>query len=240
MGRQVGYKVLPSTKKKISKKLMGHSLSLSTRRKISQTLTGRVGANKGINFSAHHCEKLSKALTGRKLSKSHRLNVIAATKERWQDSEYKKSLAKKISISQKGKIFTEVHKLHIKQNTPRGSNHLWWKGGITPLRKAIRALYEQHLWIHAVKKRDGYRCTECFKESNLHVHHKIEMNKLFAQFLNEYDQFSPLEDRETLLRLAIKYKPFWDIDNGITLCIPCHKKVHLGVYNVVDTSKEYA
>jgi len=50
--------------------------------------------------------------------------------------------------------------------------------------------------------------------------------------LKEYNQFSPIEDRETLIRLAITYKPFWDIDNGLTLCAKCHKIVEGELKNV--------
>jgi len=34
-------------------------------------------------------------------------------------------------------------------------------------------------------------------------------------------------DKETLVRLAITYEPFWDIDNGETLCIDCHNKTKI-------------
>lgn len=44
------------------------------------------------------------------------------------------------------------------------------------------------------------------------------MNK----FLQEYNQFSPMEDIETLARLATNYKSFWEINNGKTLCKDCH------------------
>jgi len=43
---------------------------------------------------------------------------------------------------------------------------------------------------------------------------------------------SLIEDRETLFRLAEKYEPFSDINNGKTLCKECHlgNKAH-GKFN---------
>ncbi len=50
--------------------------------------------------------------------------------------------------------------------------------------------------------------------------------KILEEFLREYSRFSPIEDKETLVRLAVTYKPFWDLNNGITLCKNCHKSIH--------------
>jgi len=41
---------------------------------------------------------------------------------------------------------------------------------------------------------------------------------------------NPIEDKETLVRLAISYEPFWNIDNGKTLCKICHNKTKLGKF----------
>ena len=49
---------------------------------------------------------------------------------------------------------------------------------------------------------------------------------MFQNFLKTYSQFSPIEDKETLTRLAIGYIEFWDINNGITLCSNCHMEKH--------------
>ena len=41
-----------------------------------------------------------------------------------------------------------------------------------------------------------------------------------------YSQFSPIEDKEKLVELAVSYQPFWDIANGKTLCYDCHDLIH--------------
>lgn len=52
---------------------------------------------------------------------------------------------------------------------------------------------------------------------------------IFQEFLKKYNQFSPIEDKKTLIRLAITYKPFWDINNGRVLCRDCHKETYSNV-----------
>lgn len=107
-----------------------------------------------------------------------------------------------------------------------GSKSIFWKGGITPLRYAIRGLLECKRWRIAVFERDSYTCQECFtRGGKLHAHHKKEFSLILQEFLKTYSQFSPIEDKETLVRLAMTYAPFWDVDNGVTLCKTCHDKI---------------
>jgi len=106
-----------------------------------------------------------------------------------------------------------------------GRNSLFWKGGVTPLASLIRKLPEYKQWHRKVFERDDYICQDCGKRGGkLEAHHKKTFYKIFTEFLKEYDQFSPIEDKETLSRLAIKYKSFWDVSNGLTLCRKCHNK----------------
>lgn len=101
-----------------------------------------------------------------------------------------------------------------------------WCGGITPLHNSIRNLDEYKIWRTQVFKRDNYICQECFQVGGkLESHHIKKFSLIFQEFLKQYSQFSPLEDQETLLRLAITYEPFWDVSNGQTLCEECHKLI---------------
>lgn len=82
-----------------------------------------------------------------------------------------------------------------------GSKCHWWKGGISPENERVRKTMEYKHWRDDVFKRDNWTCQKCFTKGGiLHPHHI----KGFADYKE--------------LRFLI--------DNGITLCISCHKKVH--------------
>lgn len=111
----------------------------------------------------------------------------------------------------------------------KGKNNSCWKGGITDLRTIIRGLDEYEQWRTKIFQRDNYICKTCNKtKCYLEAHHKKEFAIIFNEFLHQYSQFSPIEDKETLTRLAMTYAPFWDVSNGITLCRKCHDKTKKG------------
>lgn len=81
----------------------------------------------------------------------------------------------------------------------KGSAHWNWKGGITPLNKAIRESFEYKLWREAVYARDNWTCQICsVRGGNV-----------------EADHIKPFSTHPEL-RFAI--------DNGRTLCSICHRK----------------
>ena len=109
----------------------------------------------------------------------------------------------------------------------RGKNNPNYKDGRKSLYDSIRSLIEYFEWRNKVYKRDKYTCQECYKrDGHIHAHHKKSFAELLQEFLKYYDQFSPMEDKETLVRLAMKWQPFWDIDNGKTICYDCHNIKH--------------
>ena len=99
-----------------------------------------------------------------------------------------------------------------------------WKG-TQPLTRLLRNCVEYISWRTECFKRDNYTCQECnVRGGEIEVHHKKSFSVILGEFLQLYNQFSPIEDKETLLRLALSYLPFWEINNGQTLCVKCHKK----------------
>lgn len=88
----------------------------------------------------------------------------------------------------------------VKRLEISGSKHWNWKGGITCETKKLRRSLEYRLWRKAVYERDGYKCVWCGS------------NK--SGTLNA-DHIKPWADYPNLR---------FDINNGRTLCIKCHKK----------------
>lgn len=93
---------------------------------------------------------------------------------------------------------SDEHRANIKAGVKRGENHHNWKGGITPVNRAIRNSPEYKLWRKAVLERDNHTCIWCFRDDLPVQADHIKPFSLFPE-----------------LRFAI--------DNGRTLCVPCHE-----------------
>lgn len=83
-----------------------------------------------------------------------------------------------------------------------GINNHNWKGGLSRERDIIKSKQEYKDWRKEVFRRDGYTCVRCLERGgDLNAHHILS----FTGFSKE------------------RFK----VDNGATLCVPCHKWVHL-------------
>jgi hypothetical protein len=103
---------------------------------------------------------------------------------------------KRISLAKKGKP--------IYKN--RGAKCHLWKGGKTKESIRVRMSLEYKNWREAVFSRDNWTCQECGCRSKRGVGKAIVLN---AHHINSFAEHRELR---------------FDINNGITLCVECHKK----------------
>lgn len=83
-----------------------------------------------------------------------------------------------------------------------GENAKNWQGGITPENHSERYSDKSKNWRISVFERDNYTCQMCKQVGyKLNAHHIIPFSK------------------DKSLR--------FELSNGITLCVKCHKKIHL-------------
>ncbi len=130
-----------------------------------------------------------------KLSDEHKSKISVAHKGKSPWNKGKKGF--KVSKETKEKISNSMKGRIPANHFPKGDKHPNWKGGVTPLNKLIRSSVEYKLWRVAVFERDNYTCIWCGSKGYIEADHI----KPFAYYPE--------------LRFAI--------DNGRTLCLPCHE-----------------
>lgn len=172
------------------------------------------------NTGRTHLKKGHKMGLGKKLSKEHRkkLSIAHMGQKPWNTGKYvrlsEKSEFKKgftpWNKDTRGKGIMKANSASFKKGcipwfkgkhivSIQGEKHWNWQGGKTKINGAIRMTLEYKEWRRSVFKRDSHTCQICFKRGgDLHADHI----KPFAYFPE--------------LR--------FDINNGRTLCPPCHRK----------------
>ncbi len=164
-----------------------------------------IGNHKGQKRSPESVKKGSE-----KLRKGAFFNCLTCGEQFWRaPSAIKKGQNKYCSRNcyfksdknkQKKPYISEIRKNNTGEKSPT------WKGGVTPENMKIRNSKNYTEWRQAVFLRDSYTCIDCGNKSEkgnyvyLNAHH--------------IEAFSTNKE----LRL--------DINNGVTLCVTCHKRRH--------------
>lgn len=96
----------------------------------------------------------------------------------------------------------------------RGVNCSFWKDGRTTLVKQIKNLSLYKEWRKAVFERDNYTCIWCG------IRGSIELAPDHISPLSSILEANRIKTQED----AINCVELWNVNNGRTLCHPCHKK----------------
>lgn len=123
------------------------------------------------------------------------------------------NIGKKIIRSEQWK--KNISLSRVKNGTARGEKNPRWLGGLTKLQIVIRnhTIYKE--WRSAIYERDGYKCTDCGIKgngTNLNADHIVPLSVILR------------DNNITKIEEAMDCRELWDISNGRTLCVDCHKK----------------
>lgn len=184
--------------------------------KLSEETKAKIGA---WGLGRKHTDETKRKITLKNVGNTYNLG-----------KKHSEETRRKISESNKGKVMSPEsiektrqkllgRKLSEEQRAMRrGERSSSWKGGISRINARIRCSAEYHTWRAKVYYRDNYTCTECGRNRKNDKTTRLNADhiKAFSILLKENNITTTIE--------AITCINLWDISNGRTLCIECHKK----------------
>lgn len=171
------------------------------------------------NFK-HSVESIKRIKIARKkqiITPEHKKAISLATKG-GNKTSFKKGVAPwnkgvpKEKSHMFGRVMPKEQRIKIGLKQKGEKNHAW-RGGITPLRGKIYNTFEWRQWRSDIFNRDNFSCVLCgIRGGRLEADHI----KAFSIIIKE-NNIKTVED-------AVICAELWDINNGRTLCRPCHLK----------------
>lgn len=207
--RLKGIRQTEEVKAKISVTLMGHQVSDISRKKMSESAKKAVAEGRSILPR----DRGFTGTLGMKYSAKSKAKMSIAAKRRIQEKPHTMPNPTGHKVSEESRAKMSKAKIGIYV----GEKSYNWKGGITPLQRAVRTCANYVKWKRRVLKRDNYTCVKCaVKKGDLGVVIHVNHIKAFIELLDEYNIRSVAE--------ANVCKELWNVDNGEVLCWGCHKK----------------
>lgn len=155
------------------------------------------------------CSKCGTKWSKRKRKSWTGLCIKCVNKGRKLAKEHKDKVSK--SLSGRKLSLEHIRKMSENQRGEKGSN---WQGGRTAISEIVRNLSMYKDWRKEIFSRDNYSCTICGKKSfgDIQADHIEPLSRILKK-----NNINSAEE-------AMLCDSLWDVNNGRTLCIKCHKK----------------
>ena len=127
--------------------------------------------------------------------------------------------------------FSTEHRRKISE-AQRGDKGNNWKGGKMSLNYNIRKTFVYRQWRSDVFTRDNFTCQECFANK---VYLNADHIKPFTVIVGD-NKIKTVDE-------ALNCAELWNINNGRTLCKPCHLKTktwgrNYSAYEIINEKQD--
>ena len=194
-----GKPMLPQTREALRNANLGRKCTEETKRKIGESNKGNIPWSKGKRTATRVkiiCKVCNKELED---YLSNKRSGLCSLKCYWQSKKGSSGYwkGKSRSFEDRKKMSAGRKGLTAKEKHPK------WKGGISSKYAIIRSSFEYKEWRRNVFKRDRFTCIMC-------GHRSKRRDDIQADHIKRFADFPELR---------------FEISNGRTLCVPCHKRI---------------
>lgn len=96
------------------------------------------------------------------------------------------------------------------------------------LYRALRKRVNESQWRQDVLARDGGRCIKCDDPSDIVHHEGYRLAAMRDDVFRKHPEIDPFRSRRQLIKFIDRVMEMHRVEDGETLCKPCHDAVHSG------------
>lgn len=154
-------------------------------------------ASSFARYKKYYCSRKCRADDIRGKSKGEAFKETLRRASYWKGRHLPDEMRRKISETRR----------RLKITPPSGMSSPLWKGGKLGWNRIMRNRKEYRVWREAVFTRDNWTCINCGLRSRVGLGKTVILN---ADHIKPFAYFPALR---------------FEISNGRTLCVPCHKEI---------------